>query len=139
MRSGVVGYGLGLLLMLALSSACSSIVPATVTWGPVAAVSGEPTITLTSRAQYDRVAQSITGAGLFIATDGSRTDYILQVMVGSTRSSRGCGTLNNVAYILSGTAGRILVLKGRGQTGSCSPNIFDDLSRLLASHFGVRN
>ena len=137
MRVGVVGTGLGLLLMLALSSACSSIVPATVTWGPVAAISGEPTITLTSKAQYDRVAQSITDAGLFIATGGSRADTILQVMVGSSRSSRGCGTLNNVAYILSGPAGRILVLKGRGLTGSCSPNIFDGMSRLLARHFGV--
>ena len=99
MRIAVAGYGLGLLLMLALSSACSSIVPATVTWGPVAAISGEPTITLTSRAQYDRVAQSITDAGLLIATGGSRADYVVQVKVGSTRSSRDCGTLNNLAYI----------------------------------------
>ncbi len=139
MRIGVVGYGLGLLLMLALSSACSSIVPATVTWGPIAAISGEPRITLTSNAQYERVAQSIRDAGLSIATGGSRADYSVQVKVGSSRSSRPCGTVNNVVYILSGTAGRILVLKGRGLTGSCSPNIFDDMSRLLASHFGVRN
>jgi len=44
-----------------------------------------------------------------------------------------------VLYILNGRAGRILVLKGRGMTGGCSPNIFDDMSRLLARHFGVGN
>ncbi len=137
MRIEVVGYGLGLLLMLALSSACSTAVPTTVTWGPQPPISGEPRITLTSNAQYERVAQSIRDAGLSIETGGSRADYIVQVKVGSSRSSRGCGTLNNVAYILSGTTGRILVLKGRGLTGSCSPNIFDGMSRLLARHFGV--
>ena len=139
MRIEAVGYGLGLLLMLALSSACSTAVPATVTWGPQPPISGEPRITLTSSPRNDRVAQSIKDAGLQIATSGSRTDYFLQVNVGRSRGSRDCGTVNNVAYILNGTAGRVLVLKGRGPTGSCSPNIFDDMRRLLGSHFGVRN
>ena len=42
-----------------------------------------------------------------------------------------------MAYIMNGSVGRIMILKGRGLTGSCSPNIFDDMSRLLARHFGI--
>ena len=31
--------------------------------------------------------------------------------------------------------GRVLVLKGRGLTGSCVPNLFDDMSEKLASYW----
>jgi S1-C subfamily serine protease len=31
---------------------------------------------------------------------------------------------------------RVLAIKGRGATGACNPNIFDDMSGLLESHFG---
>jgi hypothetical protein len=137
MRIEVVGYGLGLLLMLALTSACSTAVPATVTWGPNAVLSAQSTIMFNSNAQDLRIAESIKNAGLRLATGGAPPDYMLQVQVGSSRSSSDCGTVNNVAYILNSSAGRILVLKGRGPTGSCSPNIFDDMSQLLARQFGI--
>ena len=43
---------------------------------------------------------------------------------------------SNVVYILDGRGGHLMVIKGRGLTGACVPNIFDDMSQKLATSFG---
>ena len=61
--------------------------------------------------------------------------YTLIAKVGSKRgSSEPCGTTNNVVYDLRSGSGRVLVIKGRGRTGTCKPNIFDDMSQKLAGY-----
>ncbi len=118
-----------------LLPACSSVVPPTVTWGPVAAITGEPTVSLKANRQLPRIQQSLRSAGLATGVGPADAEYALQVKVGKSRRTKPCGTLHNVVYLLRGQAGRVLVIKGRGLTGTCSPNIFDDMSQTLASFF----
>ena len=74
-------------------------------------------------------------AGLRPTNAVQDANYVLEVRIGNSRGSRSCGSTNNVAYTLSTRAQRVLVIKGRGQTGSCESNILDEMSRKLASSF----
>jgi hypothetical protein len=42
--------------------------------------------------------------------------------------------VNNVRYDLKSGRQVILIMKGRGLTGSCPDNVFDDMSRKLATY-----
>ena len=123
--------------VLLLLPSCTSV-PATVTYGPSMAITGEPVISLAARKQHTRIELSLRDAGLDPTGDWSGTSYGLEVKVGRTRGSRDCGTTNNVVYILNRGGMRVLVIKGRGMTGSCSPNVFDDMSQKLAEYFRYR-
>jgi hypothetical protein len=95
-----------------------------------------PRVFVTANDQGPRVEQSLRDAGLSVVEPADAT-YLLRVDVGNSRGTQACGSTKNVRYILSKGRTRILVLKGRGRTGQCSPNIFDDMSRLLESYFGA--
>ena len=117
-----------LLLQLALTLGCTSTVPATVTMGPAGPLETPAKIFLTAARQPERIAQSLRDAGLEVVSHWNSANYALQVDVGSSRGSgRECGSVNNVAYILSRAGVRYMVIKGRGMTGSCTPNVFDDI------------
>lgn len=124
-----------LVFALALLPACSSPVPATVTWGPSMQIGEGRGVFVTANEQAPRVQQSLRDAGLSVV-EASDAPYLLRVDVGNSRGGQACGRTKNVRYILHKGRARILVLKGRGRTGQCSPNIFDDMSRLLESYFG---
>ena len=127
---------LGCLLLIILLSSCSSRVPPAVTMGPPTLFSEDAKLIVRAPRQLGRIVQSLHDAGFETTTEWSGNDYSLDVKVGSNRSRQACGTINNVAYVLSGRNQRLMVIKGRGPTGSCADNIFDDLSRELASHRG---
>ena len=124
-----------LALAVALLPSCTSLVPATVTWGPSEPISDERTIFLTARSQRVEIERSLRDAD-FVVANTRPEGYVLRVDIGRNRGSQPCGTLNNVSYILSRGSTRILVIKGRGLTGSCTPNILADMSRMMQSYFG---
>ena len=62
--------------------------------------------------------------------------YQLRVRVGSTRLTKTCGSVNNVSYEILDQGIRILAMKGRGPTGGCDPNIFDQMSKLIVAKSG---
>ena len=125
----------GVLALPLLLMACSSLVPATVTQAPTVILSKEQTMLLSAGRQRPRIAQSLRDAGVTVVAETSNANYSLHVDVGRHRSNRSCGAMNNVRYMLLQAGVRLIVIKGRGWTGSCSPNIFDDMSRTLASYF----
>jgi hypothetical protein len=92
---------------------------------------GAPIFVVAQR-QRARIAQSLLDAGLNVSDEWATDGYSLNVAVGNNRGTRECGTVSNVTYVLSGSGMRLMVIKGRGATGSCVPNIFDDMSRKLA-------
>jgi hypothetical protein len=95
-----------------------------------------PAVYLLAGAQRPRVAESLRNAGVRLAESFAEADYILNVNVGRTRAAQACGGSSNIAYILDGRDRHLMVIKGRGFTGTCTPNIFDGMSQKLASYFG---
>ena len=133
MRSTIALLSL-LVLSLGLVSACASPVPATVTWTARVPIKTGASIYVLAQRQRERIVKSLVDAGLEVSDEWTGAGYSLEVSVGSSRASRPCGRVNNVAYTLSGDGQRLMVIKGRGGTGSCEPNVFDDLSRTLATY-----
>ena len=125
-----------LLSIAILTSSCSTRIPATITRRSPIALMADPRILLITNRQPQRITESLEMAGLRVFSKG-RADYTLVVVVGNNRSGSGCGTVRNVAYTLSSNGMRELVtIKGRGATGRCEPNIFDDMSRKLVAQMG---
>ena len=133
MRTAIIFSSL-LVLSLGLSSACASHVPATVSWTARVPITTSASIYVLAQRQHERIVKSLVDAGLKVSDEWTGEGYSLKVSVGSSRLRRGCGTVNNVAYVLNGDGQRLMVIKGRGATGSCEPNVFDDMSRTLATY-----
>jgi hypothetical protein len=119
-----------------LGFGCTSPVPPTVTRTPRAPLDANPTIFLQANVQRPRIAESLRKAGVHLAESYSEADYILNVNVGRRRKNQTCGGSSNIAYVLDGRDRHLMVIKGRGLTGTCVPNIFDDMSQKLASYLG---
>lgn len=124
-----------LVLACALLPSCSTPVPATVTFGPSIRMTKEPTIAVLAVAQRPQIEQSLLAAGLIVPPDRP-ANYWLEVDVGASRGSQSCGPIANVKYTLIRRGTPILVVKARGPTGACDPNVFDEMSRLMESYFG---
>ncbi len=122
-----------IVLQLVLLPGCATPVPATVTRAPASPLKSNPRIFLRATVQRQRIADALRDAGLRTAESFNDFDYTLEVRVGRNRRSTTCGGVNNVAYLLKSSGRYVLVIKGRGLTGSCSPNVFDDMSQMLAS------
>jgi hypothetical protein len=123
-------------LLLFLTLACSSsVAPQMKVFGPI-----DPSITrllyVTTNAERESVLAALRQAGFSITSDARETTFQLVVRLGASRSSRTCGWIRNVVYELRQKEVRIALVKGRGWTGSCSPNILLDMSARLAALFG---
>ena len=120
---------------LALSMACSSPVAPTTTVEPHSPLERGAALYVTANRQRPRVVQALRSAGLKTTDQMQSGTYTLVVKVGKSRGSQPCGTTNNVVYDLRSAGGRVLVIKGRGQTGTCKPNVLDDMSKKLAGYW----
>jgi len=115
-------------MQVVLVSGCTSPVPPTVTRAPPTPLKANPSIYLQAGVQRPRVAESLRNASVRLTETFSEADYILTVNVGRRRRTQTCGGSSNVAYILDGRSSHLMVIKGRGLTGTCAPNVFDDMS-----------
>ena len=127
-----------LLLLVAAGSlaACSSTVPPTITRTPQVALRADSPVFLVAIRQRERVAQSLMAAGVEVSSRVENDGYTLIVKIGRGRGGTSCGTTANVAYILRSYGRNVLVIKGRGKTGDCTPNMLDDMSLRLAKMMG---
>jgi len=126
--------GFILVAALALQLACNAFVPATVTRRAGFPLDRESPVFVIADRQRDAIVASLERAGVRVAPDFSSMRYALEVRLGSNRGQTGCGTIHNVSYVLTGYGQRLMVIKGRGETGICNPGIFDDMSRELAAN-----
>jgi len=131
-----MGMAITIVLQLSILSSCTTLVPATVTRAPETALMSNPKLFVQATAHREQIMESLYNAGLDLNDSLSGADYTLLVKVGRNRHSTRCGGISNVAYLLQSEGRFILVIKGRGFTGSCSPNVFDDISQKLASYAG---
>jgi hypothetical protein len=102
----------------------------------MAPLNSGPAIFLQARVQRPRIAESLRNAGVRLAESFAEADYILNVNVGRRHKNQTCGGSSNIAYVLDGRGRHLIVIKGRGLTGTCTPNIFDDMSHKLSTYFG---
>lgn len=123
--------GFVLTLILLLEAACSSTVPPTATKRAPIPLDRNAGVYVVAQQQREAIIDSLWNAGIEIATDLGSMGYGLDVRLGSSRGNRPCGSVHNVVYTLSNAGRRLLVIKGRGATGTCDPNIFDEMSREL--------
>jgi len=123
-------------LQVVLASGCTSPVPPTVTRAPMTSLNAHPAIYLQANVQRLRILDSLRNARIRIARSFDEADYILTVDVGNRRVDMKCGGMHNVAYILNDKGLRLMEIKGRGLTGDCMPNAFEDMSQTLATYFG---
>ena len=130
-----IALAVAIVAQVVLVSGCTSPVPPTVTRTPRSPLKADATIFLQATTQWPRVAESLRNAGLRLAKSHSEADYILKVNVGRRRRTQTCGGSSNIAYILDGRDSHLMVIKARGLTGSCVPNVFDDMSQKLATYF----
>ncbi|HVN87709.1 MAG TPA: hypothetical protein VMW17_22965 [Candidatus Binatia bacterium] len=91
----------------------------------------KPRVYLTAARQRDEVARGLRAAGFQLVDEIDDRSYFLRVTIGSTQSSRPCGTLNNVRYELRVQGRTIVTAEAKGWTGTCEPNVFDDVGREL--------
>jgi hypothetical protein len=119
-------------------ASCATRVPPTVTLRPQVELDPNAGIFVAANRERPRVLLSLVDAGLKVAEDYKDARYSLSVSIGRSRGGGRCGSNANIAYILDAiaTGQRAMVIKGRGQTGECQPNILDDMSRQLATSFG---
>ena len=91
-----------------------------------------PTVYLVAARQKPRIADSLRSARVRVADDVLDAPMLLRVTVGDEKGFRDCGTRNNVKYSLRVGGAEILGLAAVGWTGTCEPNVFDELSARLA-------
>jgi hypothetical protein len=123
-------------LQVVLLSSCTSPVPPTVTRPPTTSLKAHPAIYLQANVQRPRILDSLHGARIRTTISLEEADYILGVHVGERRVNMKCGGMHNIVYILSGEGSPLVEIKGRGLTGDCMPNVFDDMSQTLGTYFG---
>ncbi len=123
----------GLTATLLLQIACTTTVPATVTWSGRFPLDKDGGVWVVATRQREALLASLQNAGIKIATDYGSVSYSLRVRVGRSRAGMRCGPVNNVSYVVNGPGKLLIVIKGRGVTGSCKPSVFDDMSQTLAN------
>ncbi len=133
-------YLSSLLAISLLSTSCATEVPATITRHSPVPLAAKNGIVLMASRQRDLIQRSLESAGLKVSDEWTGENYTLTVKLGSSRSSSDCGTVQNVVYKLAGAGQRrsLIVIKGRGATGDCETNIFNDMSRKLATQFTAK-
>jgi hypothetical protein len=131
-----ISLAVAIAAQVVLGSGCTSPVPPTVTRTPTAPLIADPVVFLQASVQKPRIADSLRKAGVRLTESFSEADYILKVNVGRRHQNQTCGGSSNIAYVLDGRGGHLMVIKARGLTGTCVPNVFDDMSQKLATYFG---
>ena len=121
-----------ILLALVLTlPACGTVPPTPTTQGTLV-LEAEPSFYVTAAKQKPAVVDALRRAGIVVVDDLLESSHQLRVTLGVDKSFRDCGTLNNVKYTIRLQRRTLLEFAGRGWTGECQPNVFDEMSLELA-------
>ncbi|MCH2185576.1 hypothetical protein MK280_06860 [Myxococcota bacterium] len=141
-RQTGMGWGAGTLIALwaasslLLTSSCATVTEPSITLPPTAPMHSDYPYFVTtagSANQKENIIRSMKAAGLTVEAEPREKFYTLEVTLGQVRSTNECGSLRNVIYRVTQMGARIMVIKGRGWTGNCTPGIYDEMSKILAS------
>ena len=127
----MIGIRSILLALVLLLSACGTV-PPTPTKQGIFVLEAEPSLYVTATKQKPAIVDALRRAGIIVVDDLLESSHQLRVTLGIDKSFRDCGTLNNVKYTIRLQRRTLFELAGRGWTGECEPNVFDEMSLELA-------
>ena len=119
-------------LLLLITMGCANVAPR-VTFAPTEPIDIERPFFLVVNREGAKVEKALSNAGIKITNANLASTYELRVRVGRELSNNKCGNVHNVSYEVLDRGMRVMIIKGRGPTGSCEPNIFEQMSKKLAA------
>ncbi len=128
---------LKLLLLASSISGCSSAKPEINVFEALPKGRETP-IFVTAARQKDEVKKALRDAGFHIIDRMEESERLMRVTIGVDQGEEACGTLNNVRFQLRFEGRNVAEASAKGWTGSCQPNILEELSRdMWRRLFGV--
>jgi hypothetical protein len=115
-----------LLLSIALSG-CSPVAPEVRVFEPLPQGINTP-IYVTAARQKDKIKHALSDAGFRIVDRVEDSLRLMRVTIGVDQGSQSCGTLNNVRFQIRFEGRNVVEATAKGWTGSCQPNVFDEVS-----------
>jgi hypothetical protein len=116
-----------LLMSIALAG-CSPVTPEVQVFEPLPHGIDTP-IYVTAARQKDKIKRALRDAGFRIVDRMEDSLRLMRVTMGVDQGTQTCGTLNNVRFQLRYEGRNVVEATAKGWTGSCQPNIFDEVSR----------
>ena len=123
-----------LAIPIEMALACASVTPPRRTAG-FASNLKDCRLFLVAAQQKAEISASLSAAGFELEDSLLTAPYFLRVTLGNEQGSRSCGALQGVKYSLRRDGAEVLLVAGKGWSGSCQPNLFDLASRELAAAF----
>jgi hypothetical protein len=127
----------GLICMCFLSACIADVAPTTQALGALR-LQESPVLFVSAIRGRELVVDSLIRTGLSINEDIRKANLLLKVQLGAKKSNSPCGVVRNVIYILLEGDTPVLQTKGRGGTGTCTNNIFNQMSQELARRLESR-
>ena len=123
-----------LVLGLLSTLGCATPVQPHITYGEAMPLDRDRPFFVVAPKQEKRVVEALKKANLKTTESYENSVYYLSVEVGRRRDVKSCGTVNNVRYEIKYMGEAIMKIRGRGKTGTCTPNIFDEMTHLIEKH-----
>ena len=131
-----LGVAVGAWLVLSILPGCTTKATRAIYERPLPSTEDERIFLVATR-QKERIERSLGAAGFALTDDPLATKLFLRVTLGNEKGFRECGTLNNVKFALRHTEQPVLELVAAGWTGTCEPNVLDDMSHELMRRFAA--
>ena len=119
-------------LLLLITMGCANVAPR-VTFAATEPIDIERPFFLVVNRDGEQVEKALSKEGVKITNANLDSIYELRVRVGRNLSREKCGSVHNVSYEVLDRGMRVMIIKGRGPTGSCQPNIFEQMSKELVA------
>jgi hypothetical protein len=95
----------------------------------------ERVVYLVAARQKEQIAHSLRQARITVTDDLLAAPFYLRATVGNDKGFRKCGTFNNVKFSLRRSGQEVLLVSASGWSGTCDPNVFDEMSKTLRAAF----
>ena len=109
---------------------CGTIAPQ-VTYKETLEATQDVSVYVIAARQKKEIIASLKSEGIMVVENRLQGSYLLRVTLGVEQGYRDCGKLSNVIYALRHDKRSVLEIRGKGWTGTCDPNILEDMSRKL--------
>ena len=122
-----------LVLIFSITVMACSNVPPKITTPAMEPIDVSKPFYVVAERQKSEIEKALEKAGIKVSDSAFDAEYHLRVQVGTSRRTLDCGSVNNVIYAVMHRGIEVLGMKGRGPTGSCEPNIFDQMTQAIVA------